>query len=226
MLDLNVPLLKPILILEDEPHHQARISGILKNLGYQNEDMLFAQTITAAVELYQSQSIKFLLVDLNLPDGNGIDFIERLKACSDCDAPIMVLSAWNALDVIYQALHAGATGYVVKEKDDFELMFSIRTMLKGGAIIDPAIAKKILKKFTNDTQRLTDTASPKHNLLSPRESEILCFVGEGLSNIEIASELHISKFTVQVHIKNIYQKLEVHSRTKAVQIAKNLGVLQ
>ena len=138
---------------------------------------------------------------------------------------IAVLSAWNTLDVIYKALNVGATGYVLKETDDFELMFAIRTMLKGGAIIDPNIAKKILSKFKKSLIDLPVSHEQVHTSLSQRETEILTCVSNGLSSREIGLELNISKYTVDAHIKKIYQKLEVNSRTKAIYAGKQIGLI-
>ena len=223
MLNLDFPLLKPMLVLEDDPAHQLRIYNILESFGYEKQDILFSQTIDFATNICRSNSVKFMLVDLNLPDGSGIDFIESIRDKTASTVPIMVLSSWNTFDVIYKALHVGATGYVLKEKDDFELMFSIRTMLKGGSIIDPAIAKKILKNINSASELSCDVNVDTH--LSMREKEILACVANGLSNREIGVELNISKFTVDVHVKNIYQKLAVNSRTKAVHTAKKIGLI-
>lgn len=221
-MNFELPLLKPMLVLEDDPVHQRRIYKILESFGYEKKDILFSQTIEFAQKICSSNSVKFMLIDLNLPDGCGIDFIQSMRQKIASTVPIMVCSSWNTLDVIYKALHMGATGYVLKEKDDFELMFSIRTMLKGGAIIDPAIAKQILKSLD---QSAISTVSQNDANLSAREQEILACVATGLSNREIGTELNISKFTVDVHVKNIYQKLAVNSRTKAIHAAKQIGLI-
>lgn len=225
MLNLNFPLLKPMLVLEDDPAHQSRIYNILESFGYEKQDILFSQTIDFAKNICRSNPVKFMLVDLNLPDGSGIDFIQSIRDKIASTVPIMVLSSWNTFDVIYKALHAGATGYVLKEKDDFELMFSIRTMLNGGAIIDPVIAKKILKNLTSTAIPSLEQNEKNDFNLSAREREILACVATGLSNREIGAELNISKFTVDVHVKNIYQKLAVNSRTKAIHAAKQIGLI-
>lgn len=225
MFDFSTPLLKPMLVLEDDPAQQWRISKVLQAFGYEEKDIFYSQTIDFAVDICSKNSIKFMLVDLNLPDGSGIDFIMNIRAIGENTAPIMVLSAWNTLDVIYKALNVGATGYVLKETDDFELMFAIRTMLKGGAIIDPNIAKKILSKFKKSLIDLPVSHEQVHTSLSQRETEILTCVSNGLSSREIGLELNISKYTVDAHIKKIYQKLEVNSRTKAIYAAKQIGLI-
>ncbi len=225
MFDFNTPLLKPMLVLEDDPAQQMRISKILKAFGYEDHDIFYSQTIAFALNICSENAIKFMLVDLNLPDGSGIDFIQNMKEKRGSTAPIMVLSAWNALETIYKALSIGATGYVLKEKDDFELMFAIRTMLKGGAIIDPNIAQKILSKFKKSLINSPVGHEQVHTNLSQREMEILTCISNGLSSREIGLQLNISKYTVEAHIKNIYQKLEVNSRTKAIYVGKQIGLI-
>ncbi|WP_180155424.1 response regulator transcription factor [Acinetobacter sp. YH12045] len=224
-MNFEPPLLKPMLVLEDDPIHQLRIFNILESFGYEKNDILFSQTIEFAKNICVSKPVKFMMVDLNLPDGSGIDFIQNIRQKNESNIPIMVLSSWNTLEVIYNALNVGATGYVLKEKDDFELMFAIRTMLKGEAIIDPTIAKKILTKFGHLLHEKSQDYCKEHAEMSQRQIEILNCVANGMTSREIGDELNISKYTVGVHIKNIYQKLEVNSRTKAINAAKKMGII-
>lgn len=226
----NLSLLVPVIIVEDEPLIQIRLKQILYNLGYQSEDLYFAQNIAIARSLLKKHSASFALVDLNLPDGNGIEFISTLSQY-DPTIPILVISAWSTEDAIFNALSAGATGYVLKERDDLEITFSIRSILRGGAPIDPFIAQKILKQLQFNENNLTTTVE-KNTLtlengamLSKRELEILELVSQGLSNKEIANSLNLSRYTVESHIKHIYRKLAVRNRSKAVDTARNLGLL-
>lgn len=226
----NLSLLVPVIIVEDEPLIQIRLKQILYNLGYQSEDLYFAQNIAIARSLLKKHSASFALVDLNLPDGNGIEFISTLSQY-DPTIPILVISAWSTEDAIFNALSAGATGYVLKERDDLEITFSIRSILRGGAPIDPFIAQKILKQLQFNENNLTTTVEKNTltlengGMLSKRELEILELVSQGLSNKEIANSLNLSRYTVESHIKHIYRKLAVRNRSKAVDTARNLGLL-
>ena len=203
---------------------------ILYNLGYQSEDLYFAQNIAIARALLEKHSVSFALVDLNLPDGNGIEFISTLNQY-DPTIPILVISAWSTEDAIFNALSSGATGYVLKERDDLEITFSIRSILRGGAPIDPFIAQKILKQLQFNENNITSTveknalALENEGMLSKRELEILELVSQGLSNKEIANHLNLSRYTVESHIKHVYRKLAVRNRSKAVDTARNLGLL-
>ena len=225
---LNLPI--PVIIVEDEPLIQIRLKQILLDIGYKPEDLHFAQTIALANHLLAEHSAAFALVDLGLPDGSGIEFIQRLKS-HDPTIAILVISAWSTEDSILNALAAGATGYILKERDDIEVILSIRSVLRGGTPIDPFIAQKILKQFqynepiTNLQHKTETKAPPENSVLSTREHQVLTLVAQGLSNKEIAAQIYISRYTVESHIKNIYRKLAVCTRTKAIDTARNLGFL-
>lgn len=226
MLKLDFPLPSPVLILEDEPLVQNRFYEIFTRLGYQKDQLYFSQTIKQAKTLYQQQTFAFVLVDLGLPDGTGLDFIHFLHELGT-SVPIMVISAWSSSETIFQALASGATGYVLKERDDIEIILAIRSILRGGSPIDPFIATHILKHMSSE--KVTAPNSTKNIeagiKLSSREQQILTLVADGNSSREIAELIHISRFTVECHIKNIYQKLSVNSRTKAISLAKKIGLL-
>ncbi|WP_139852456.1 response regulator [Acinetobacter pullicarnis] len=222
--ELSLPV--PVLVVEDEPLMQNRLKEILETIGYQAENILFAQDIKQAKELLNQHSASFALVDLGLPDGNGNEFIQHLKEYDDSIA-ILVISAWSTEDAIFAALKSGATGYVLKERDDLEVMMSIRSVLRGGAPIDPFIAQKILKHLDLEEKKTGQPATNDsiNKILTPREHEILVLVSTGLSNKEIADQTLLSRYTVESHIKHIYRKLSVCTRTKAVDTARSLGLL-
>ena len=122
----------------------ARLRDLLMVLGYTPEALLFAGSIAQAKALLADQPIAMALVDVGLPDGNGVDLIRVLHQ-RDATLPILVISTWNTEQVVVTALQAGATGYLLKERDDAEISLSIRSALRGGAPIDPFVAKRILE---------------------------------------------------------------------------------
>ncbi|RDJ99101.1 response regulator [Paraburkholderia lacunae] len=220
----------PILIVEDDPLTQIRFRDMLISLGYTSEALLFAGSIAQAKALLAEQPIAMALIDVGLPDGNGVDLIRVLHQ-RDTTLPILVISMWNTEEVVVTALQAGATGYLLKERDEVEIALSIRSALRGGAPIDPFVARRILQligtggtllaKPTARTLREGDVTTS----LSAREIEILSLVSKGLTNREIADVLSLSKLTVGCHIRNIYKKLAVSSRTQAVFEARSYGWL-
>lgn len=217
----------PVLVVEDDRVIQTRLKHILTELGYKEDTLLFASSVAEANQILDQQQISLALVDLGLPDGNGISIIERIRD-QDSHTLILVISAWSTQDSLYTAIKAGATGYVLKERDDTEVTLAIRSILRGGAPIDPFIAQEILKQIALGTENLSVTTSrpeADQEILTSRETEILTLVSQGLSNREIADQLCLSRYTVESHIKHIYRKLAVSKRTKAVIAARSLGIL-
>ena len=217
----------PVLIVEDEYVIQRRLKIILTNLGYNEDVLLFANTVKEAYSIIQQQPIALALVDLGLPDGSGISIIEKIRE-QDAQALILVVSAWSTQDSLFRAIQAGATGYVLKERDDVEVALAIRSILRGGAPIDPFVAREILKQISIPTISGTveqNRPAADQETLTQREQEILSLVAQGLSNREIAEQLCVSRYTVESHIKHIYRKLSVSKRTKAVSTARHLGIL-
>lgn len=217
----------PVLIVEDEYVIQCRLKNILKDLGYSDEVLLFANNVREAEYLLQQEPFCLALIDLRLPDGNGISIIEKIHELGS-QTLILVVSAWSTQDSLLKAIKAGATGYVLKERDDTEVSLAIRSILRGGAPIDPFIAREILKQISSSEPSSSleqIVLDPEQESLTQREKEILSLVAQGLSNREIADELCVSRYTVESHIKHIYRKLSVSKRTKAVSTARHLGIL-
>ena len=221
----------PVLVVEDEPLLQQRLRALLLQLGYAPDALVFAASLAEARACLAVQPVALALVDLQLPDGNGRELIEQLRA-DDPGLGILVVSAWSSEESILGALRAGATGYVLKERDDLEVMLSIRSVLRGGAPIDPFIARRILDLLPAPASEPASTpvaaqaaSAPLEVALSTREAQILRLVADGLSNREIAEQLFLSRYTVECHVKHIYRKLAVPSRTKAVHEARARGLL-
>ena len=217
----------PVLVVEDEEIIQLRLRQILTELGYKREELIFTKNVKESIQAVETQPISLALVDLGLPDGSGIEIIEKIRSL-ESNTMILVVSAWSTQESLFAAIKAGATGYVLKERDDAEVLLSIRSILRGGAPIDPFIAREILKQISeaeapSPEQTVADQADL--NLLTSREKEILCLVAQGLSNREIAEQLFVSRYTVESHIKHIYRKLAVTKRTKAVSTARSMGIL-
>lgn len=218
----------PVLVVEDEPLLQQRLRGVLLSLGYASDALVFAGTLAEARACLAMQPVALALVDLALPDGSGMALIEQLRA-DDPGLGILVVSAWSSEEAILGALRAGATGYVLKERDDIEVSLSIRSVLRGGAPIDPFIARRILELLPLRAEvtaaAVVVPATGLDEALTEREVQILRLVADGLGNREIAEQLHLSRYTVESHVKRIYRKLAVSSRTMAVRTARERGVI-
>ena len=218
----------PVLVVEDELLIRQRLRDVLLGLGYTPEVLNFAESLAQARACIAGGPMALALVDLGLPDGSGIDLIAEWRA-ADPALPILVISAWSTEDAILAALRAGATGYVLKERDDLEVSISIRSVLRGGAPIDPFIARRIIAELqppgTAPTPSAAAAPAPLEEPLSAREQQILRLVADGMSNREIADALFLSRHTVECHVKHVYRKLAVNSRVRAVSEARQLGLL-
>lgn len=218
-------LAAPVLVVEDDPTVTQRLCALLLGMGYDASALLWAQSMQEARHLYLQEPIALALVDLGLPDGSGNTVITEMRA-HDPALMILVISAWSTEEAILGALRAGATGYLLKERDDLELRLGIASTLRGGAPIDPFIAKRLMQEFSSAPAAASspdsETALPT---LSAREHEILQLVAEGMTNREIAEHLHLSRYTVECHVKKIYQKLAVSSRTRAIHLARQHGLI-
>ena len=191
----------PVLVVEDDHLIMLRLQGLLVQLGYTPDTLIsastFAQAVSCLVAQPDHQPFALALVDLGLPDGSGLLLIDQLRSRNP-SMSILVVTAWSAPAAIMEALYAGATGYALKERDDLEILLALRSILRGGAPIDPLIARYIL-----------ELEAASSNVLAAEDHELLKLVAQGLTNREIAEQLGVSRHTVECQIKNIYRKLAV-----------------
>jgi RNA polymerase sigma factor (sigma-70 family) len=150
-----------------------------------------------------------VLMDINLPGMNGVECVARLKKLCP-DTQIVMLTVYEDTDNIFNALKAGATGYLLKRTTREELLEAIRDVYKGGSPMTTHIARKVVQSF----QKM-ESSSPTE-ALTAREQEVLECLAKGFLYKEIADKLGISYETVRTHIRRIYEKLQVRSRTEAV----------
>ncbi len=152
-----------------------------------------------------------VLMDIHLPGESGIVCTARLRAKMP-DLQVIMLTVYKDIKMIFQALKAGACGYVLKRADEGEILKAIAEVRAGGAPMTSEIARMVVRAFADPTPIL---ASEGTDQLSDREMEILALIAEGCPNKEIASRLFISTATVRTHLMHIYEKLHVHCRTEA-----------
>ena len=217
-----------VLIVQDEPSVRARLFRILVTLGYADDKIICVGDVAQAKDVAGRRGLEMVLADLRLPDGDGIELIGWLRSINK-SLPILVVSAWNVEEMVLDAIRAGASGYLLKERNDLEIAMLLKTVSKGGAPIDPYVAPHILG-LVNDSIGRRAASKPEIpeelscGVLSKRELAILTRVAEGMSNREIAEVLNISQWTVDTHVRHIYGKLSVNSRTQAVQAARRRGL--
>jgi DNA-binding NarL/FixJ family response regulator len=151
-----------------------------------------------------------VLMDINMAGMNGIECARRLKALNP-RIQILMLTVYDDTDQIFKALAAGATGYLLKRHDPEELLQAIRDVQDGGSPMSNSIARKVVASFQK-----ADLIGEKENQLSAREQAVLDCLARGLPYKQIGDELGISINTIRTHLRHIYEKLHVQSRTEAV----------
>jgi len=156
------------------------------------------------------------LMDINLLNLNGVECVRRLKPLVPA-TQIIMLTVYQNTEHIFNALAAGATGYMLKQTPPAELLAAIKEVHEGGSPMSSHIARKIVQSFQRPPEAKSDADTYS---LSPREAEVLDLLAKGFLYKEIADAMHVSYATVHTHIRHIYEKLHVRSRTEAV--AKHL----
>jgi DNA-binding NarL/FixJ family response regulator len=162
-----------------------------------------------------------VLMDIRMPELDGLEATRRILA-ADNTARILILTTFDLDEYVYEALRAGASGFVLKDDPPEQLLAAIRTVAGGDALLSPAVTKRVIKQFT----RIPQPAPPKElDDLTERELDVFRLIARGLSNAEIGRELYISDTTVKTHITHILQKLSLRDRVQAVVLAYETGVL-
>ncbi len=156
-----------------------------------------------------------VLMDVRMPKVSGIE-ATRAIASTVPSAKILMLTVSDEEDDLYAAIKAGATGYLLKEISIEEVAGAIRSVVSGQSLISPSMASKLLTEFTNLARKADERQAEFTPRLTARELEVLKLVAKGMSNREIAGELYISDNTVKNHVRNILEKLHLHSRMEAV----------
>jgi len=168
-----------------------------------------------------------LLVDLGLPDGSGLDLI-RLACQTQPGCECLVISMFGDDENVLNSIEAGALGYIHKDAAPDDISATIVEMKRGASPISPLIARRVLARFSTQVARMPVEAihpDPEPLALTPKEHEVLELIARGFSYAEIARLQGVTVHTVQTHIKNLYGKLSVHSRSEAVFEASRMGLL-
>ncbi|MGN6525078.1 MAG: response regulator transcription factor [Burkholderiaceae bacterium] len=218
-----------ILLVDDDEAFRESVCAAIARDGAMT---LAAQagSVALAREAIVRGNFDVALVDLGLPDGNGIDLIREI-ARTRPETDVMVVTVFGDEAHVLASIEAGATGYVLKRSLS-DLGETVRELRAGGSPISPVIARQLLQRFKHGGGEAAAADAPRSAAppvddggLSEREREVLLFIAKGFTVGEIANMLHLSAHTVATHVKHIYRKLAVHSRTEAVFEAGRMGLL-
>jgi DNA-binding NarL/FixJ family response regulator len=213
-----------VLLVEDDPSTRARLAGAVA--AHPDLEVLGeAGTFADGSRLLRRLAPDVLLVDVGLPDGSGIRLIREARLLS-ADTQSMVITVFADEKCVMEAIEAGARGYLLKDAAPARVADAVLQLIAGGSPISAPIARHLLRRFQDAAEAAppdAEAAGGPH--LSEREREVLALLAKGFRYQEIADLLHVSGHTVTTHIRRIYRKLEVNSRSQAVYEAANLGLL-
>ncbi|HEY7629662.1 MAG TPA: response regulator transcription factor [Thermoleophilaceae bacterium] len=162
-----------------------------------------------------------VLMDIRMPELDGLEATRQILA-ADPEARVLILTTFDLDEYVYEALGAGASGFVLKDDPPEQLLAAIRTVARGDALLSPAVTKRVIKRFAHGTH----SAAPEaYDELTEREQEVFRLIAGGLSNAEIGQELFISETTVKTHVTRILQKLGLRDRVQAVVLAHRAGLV-
>lgn len=212
-----------IFVVEDQP---ALLKNLVKVLGTFEELELVgtAQDGEQAVEQIVATLPQLVLLDLELPSLDGIQVTRRLKQKAP-RVEVLILTSFDDEQKVYEAIQAGASGYLVKRVGPEKIRSAIQDVMAGGTVLEPVIAKRFWNYFNSVQAKLPQAPADPWGL-TPVELEVLRFVAKGLSNAEVGRVMTIERRTVRTHLTHIYEKMGVASHVEAVVLALRAGVVE
>ena len=185
-----------------------------------------ARNGTEAVAMARSLQPEVILMDIRMPGMDGLEATRQIvEGEKTPSSRVLILTTFDEDEYVYQALRAGASGFLLKRTPAASLVEGIRVIANGDALLAPSVTRRLIDQFA----RSPDPGKPEAKalqLLSQREREVLTLVAKGLSNTECAEQLFMSEGTVKTHVKRIYTKLDLRDRTQAVIFAYESGVVE
>ncbi len=180
-----------------------------------------------AVELARHLEPDVVLMDIRMPEQDGLEATRRLLASATPNPPrVLILTTWDRDEYVYEALKAGASGFLLKDVRPEQLVEAVRTVAAGDALLAPTITRRLIENFVRRPPLGGKPRPSDLNTLTSRETEVLRRIAGGLSNIEIADSLFVTEATVKTHVNRILAKLGLRDRTQAVVYAYEAGLVE
>ncbi|MGW0206105.1 response regulator [Streptomyces sp. NPDC003233] len=216
-----------VLVCEDQALVRA---GFVTILSAQPDMEIVGEAVDGREAIRSTQELKpdVVVMDIRMPVLDGIEATRRLAGPDSASpAKILVVTTFNVDEYVYEALRAGASGFLLKDAPPPELINAVRVVARGESLLAPAVTRTLIGRFAERVRPSAAPASPERErlkVLTPREHEVLLLISEGLSNAEIATELVISHETVKTYVSRILTKLDLRDRVQAVVLAYRAGL--
>ncbi|MFC1438638.1 response regulator transcription factor [Streptacidiphilus sp. N1-10] len=166
-----------------------------------------------------------VLMDVRMPDVDGVEATRRICADGANSARIVILTTFDLDEYVYAALHAGASGFLLKDTLAADLLSAVRVVVRGDAVVAPSVTRRLINRYVGTLPTpLTPTPAPGLEALTEREREVLALIARGLSNTEIAARIHVTEGTVKTHVSRVLAKLQLRDRVQAVVYAYESGL--
>jgi DNA-binding NarL/FixJ family response regulator len=180
-----------------------------------------------AIDQVRALQPDVVLMDIRMPELDGLEASRRILENGGENAPrILMLTTFDLDEYVYEALRAGASGFMLKDTPPEQLVAAIHVIAEGDALLSPSITKRVISEFVRGAGPQPEKQFPRLEELTARELEVLKAIARGLSNAEIAKELFVSETTVKTHVARILMKLHLRDRVQAVVLAYEAGVVQ
>ena len=214
-----------VLIVDDQALVRAGFRMILEA----EEDMEVAGEAAdgrAAVDEARRLRPDVVLMDVRMPELDGIEATRMLLAQDGANTRVVMLTTFDMDEYVYEALRAGASGFLLKDTPPEQLVEGIRAVASGDALLAPSITRRVIEEFVSRPPGAARALPPELEELTPRETEVLTLMARGQSNAEIAEQLVVSETTVKTHVAHVLTKLRLRDRVQAVVFAYESGIVE
>lgn len=214
-----------VLLVDDQALLRAGLRMILENAG--DMDVVGeADDGATAVDLATAATPDVVLMDVRMPQVDGLEATRRIRAALPDGPRVLVLTTFDHDEYVYSALRAGASGFLLKDALAVDLLSAIRVVAKGDAIIAPAITRRLIERHIGAAGDPLPRSEAELRVLTEREREVLELIARGLSNTEIADRLFLTEGTVKGHVSHILTKLGLRDRVQAVIFSYECGLVR
>lgn len=221
-----------VLLVDD---HAVMRAGFRMILEAQGDIVVVGEAGSGADALTAASALRpdVICMDVQMPDMDGLEATRRIVSDPDVDAVVVIVTTFDRDDYLFQALHAGASGFLLKNAGPEELVTAVRVAAAGDALLAPAVTRRVIERFAASPAYAAPSAAPAAQKpraalvaeLTDREAEVLRLLADARSNAEIATALFIGEATVKTHVSNVLQKLGARDRVAAVVYAHRHGLV-